>query len=298
MNEPSQPITIRPTTAISSGPRLSLTLGGGGARGLAHLVIIEALEEFGVRPALIRGCSIGAMFGAAYAGGLSAAFMRAHLEEMLGRRFDLVRQLITARSNPVRHVLNLLPVRGALLNAESLLDLVLPSTYPSTFEDLDVPLEIVATDFDAQAPHVFRTGPLTPAVAASIAIPALFSPVRIDGVYYLDGGLVDALPFDRSDSAYDIAIAIDVIGKGRERDANAPPSAIEALVGASHILQAAVVRNKLKWSTPDLYLDAACSRYSALSFHRFSEIIEAAAPVKDEFKRRLEPLLEQAQAGR
>lgn len=128
-------------------PTIALALGGGGARGLAHVLMIEALEELDVRPVVIAGTSIGAVFGAAYAAGLSAKLIRAHTEEILGQRFEFVRHLLSARADPVQKLFNFLPLRSALLNPAALLELLLPSRMPKDFAGLAIPLEVVATDF-------------------------------------------------------------------------------------------------------------------------------------------------------
>ena len=113
--------------AGSRGPSIALALGGGGARGLAHILMLEVLDELGLKPKVIAGTSIGALFGAAYASGLSARLIRAHTEEVLGQRFGFARSLLAARSEPVLRLLNILPVRSSLLSPELLLDQVLPS---------------------------------------------------------------------------------------------------------------------------------------------------------------------------
>ena len=77
--------------------------------------MLEVFDELGLRPKIIAGTSIGAVFGAAYASGLSAELIRAHAEEALSQRFDIVRQLLSARSEPVLKILNFLPIRSSLL---------------------------------------------------------------------------------------------------------------------------------------------------------------------------------------
>src|SRR5262249_32679239 len=124
-----------PPTAAER-PSIALALGGGGARGLAHILVLEVLDELGLRPRIVAGTSIGALVGAAYALGLPAYRIRATVEEMLGDRFDLMRQLFAARSDPVQKVLRLLPVRSALLDAEALLERLVPELDDRDFHDL------------------------------------------------------------------------------------------------------------------------------------------------------------------
>src|SRR4051812_41527838 len=87
----TDPVVPRPENRqLATRPRIALALGGGGARGIAHILMLEAFDELGVKPAIIVGTSIGAIFGAAYAAGHSAAYIRAHTEEILSQRLDLV----------------------------------------------------------------------------------------------------------------------------------------------------------------------------------------------------------------
>src|SRR5690606_1385219 len=94
--------------STSHQPSIGLVLGGGGARGLAHVLMLEVFDELGIKPSIIAGTSIGAIFGAAYASGFTAAEIRAHTEELLTRRLDLVRGLVAARALNLRQWWNLL----------------------------------------------------------------------------------------------------------------------------------------------------------------------------------------------
>ena len=272
-------------------PTIALALGGGGARGLAHILMIEALEELNIRPVVIAGTSIGAVFGAAYAAGLSAKLIRAHTEETLSQRFDFVRNLLSARADPVQRLFNFLPLRSALLNPAALIELVWPSRMPKDFSGLSIPLEVVATDFYAQTQVVLKDGPLAPAVAASMALPAIFQPVTIDGRQLMDGGLVNPLPFDLIAGRADITVAIDVSGAARDPDGASGPRAMEAVFAATQILQRSIVREKLKSMRPDIYIDVDVYAFHALEFHRLKDVLAAAAPAKDALKRHLQRAL-------
>ena len=287
------------TALVSSGGRVALALGGGGARGLAHIVALEAFDELGIRPHLIAGTSIGAIFGAAYASGLSARHIRSHAEELLAQRFDLIRQLFSARAEPVWKLLSFMPVRNALLDAPTLLEAVLPSGVARTFEALQIPLRIVTCDFYAQSEVVHSEGDLRTAVAGSMALPVLFAPVLIGGRAHVDGGFVNPLPFDVVSERGDITVAIDVSGGVRDAggiDPGTPaqrirPSATEILTSSSQILQRSIVREKLKARQPDVLIEAPVDQFTVVDFHRWREILQAAEPLKDELKRHLDRVL-------
>ena len=284
------------STAVIKPPRIGLALGGGGARGLAHILVLEALDELGVTPTHIAGTSIGAIYGAAAAAGLTGKQVRAHTEEILGARVDLVKQLFAARAEPVSKLLNFFPLRTSLFNAESLMDLLLPKQVPQTFAELKTPLAIVATDFYAQEQVVIAAGPIRRAVAASMALPAIFTPVIIDGTPMVDGGLVNPLPFDLLMPLVDITIAVDVAGGPQRRADRTAPSAIEVLTASSQIFQRSIVREKLRATQPDVFIACPVDDYSVLDFHRYKEILAAAAPVKEQLKRLLGPILSSQKA--
>ena len=291
MNPAGKALQVRKPTLSVARPTIALALGGGGARGLAHILMLEVFDELGLRPTIIAGTSIGAVFGAAYASGLSARLIRAHAEEMLSQRFDIVRQLLSARSEPVLKILNFLPIRSALLKPESLLELLLPSKVARDFADLQIPLRVVATDFYAQEQVVLSQGPLRTAIAASMALPALFTPVTIDGRLLMDGGLVNPLPFDVLNGEADITVAIDVSGASTGPGKHPHPSAFAALMSSSQILQRSIVREKLKARQPDIYIDVEVDEFYVLDFYRFKQVLAAAAPAKALLKRQLTRVL-------
>jgi NTE family protein len=281
----------RPPSLLARPPSIGLALGGGGARGIAHILMLEAFDELGIKPKVIAGTSIGALYGAAYASGMTAAQVRARTEETLGRRFDLMRQLFAARSEPARKLLRLVPLRSPFLNPETLLELVLPGKVATDFADLEIPLKVVATDLSSHEAAVLTEGPLRPSVAASIAIPVVFSPVVVAGRILVDGGLANPLPFDLIDGAADLTVAIDVGGTAAEADLGPKPSAIEVVLQSIQILQKSITRERLRYRQPDIYIDVAVGRYAALEFYKFQEILAAAEPAKAALKRQLARVL-------
>lgn len=280
--------------AASAGPTIGLALGGGGARGLAHILVLEVFDELGLRPHLIAGTSIGALFAAAYASGLTASEIRERAEGLLGKRTEIARRLLASPPDSLLELWSLRPLSAALLNPEALLDIVLPDALAARFSGLDPAVLVVATDYYAQAPHVIDRGSLVPALAASIALPALFRPVVLDDRVLVDGGLTNPLPFDLIEARSDVTVAVDVTGGRVPKRDGSPPSAIETTVAASQIMQAAIVREKLARHQPDIVLRPAVERFRILEFYKVAEILAAAAPLKDELKRALDTALSAA----
>lgn len=277
-------------------PSVALALGGGGARGLAHIGILEVLDEMGLRPKAIAGTSIGAIFGAAYASGMSGAEIRAHTVEILTRRFSLIRDLIASPALSAETAKNLFLVRGSLIEPEALLDLVFPGQVAASFEDLKIPLQVVASDYYALDAKTLSSGALRPAVAASMALPVIFKPVRIGDRLFMDGGFTNPLPFDLLDGAADILIAVDVSGVVREDPTDEIPAAFDMLFSLSFFFQRALISEKMKTLQPDVFVEAGTGTFNVLDFMKVSDILEAAEPAKQRFKTQLQRVLAAAPA--
>ncbi|MCB1522048.1 MAG: patatin-like phospholipase family protein [Hyphomicrobiaceae bacterium] len=272
-------------------PRIGLALGGGGARGLAHIPILEAFDELGLKPDIIAGTSIGAIFGAAYASGLSGAEIRAHTQEVLTQRFSLLRELFAARAQSVSGLMGLFAGRSALLDPNALLDIVLPRRLARDFSELVIPLKVVATDFYLQEPVVFDKGPVRRAVAASMALPVIFQPVVVDGRALIDGGLANPLPFDLLKEDADIVVAIDVSGAPTPMADRDHPTAFQALFSSAFIFERTIVREKLKSGQPDIFIEGGTSHFQVLDFLKVGEVLAAAEPAKARLKQQLARIL-------
>jgi NTE family protein len=271
-----------------SEPSLALALGGGGARGLAHIVILEALDELGVRPRVIAGTSIGALIGAAYAAGMTGAEIRAHCRELFQKRTELLRRFFSRWEGRFAELWS--SVRLPVSGGDRLLKALLPRELPETFEELQLPLMVVTTDFYAQDQQIITTGPLVSALTASAALPTLMKPIEIDGRLLIDGGFVNPLPFDLLIGAADIVAAIDVSAGAQPSGGNGP-SFIETLIGASQITLRSIIREKLQAAAPDILIRPNVGPYKVLDFFKSEEILDASAVSKDEFKRALEAKL-------
>ncbi len=175
-------------------PRIGLALGGGAARGFAHIGVIQVLEEAGIKPQLVVGTSAGSLVAALYATGRSGAELG-----MLALGMD--ESALTDWSFPGRGV-----IRG-----EALARYVREQTGGVAIEKMKLPLGIVATDLDSGQPILFQRGDPGVAVRASSAVPAVFQPVRIGDREYVDGGLVSPVPvrFARQMGA-ELVLAIDI----------------------------------------------------------------------------------------
>jgi len=184
---PPQPPVLRP-------PRVGLALGGGAARGFAHIGVIQVLEEAGIPIDLVAGTSAGSLVAALYAAGRNGA--------MLARvALAMDESAITDWAFPGR----------GLIRGEALARYVREQTGGKLIEQLPLPLGIVATDLDNGQAVLFQRGDVGAAVRASSAVPAIFQPVKIGTREYVDGGLVSPVPvrFARQMGA-DLVIAVDI----------------------------------------------------------------------------------------
>ena len=188
---PADPAVPKP---LPKPPRIGLALGGGAARGFAHIGVIQVLEENGIRPDLVVGTSAGSLVAALYASGKSGS--------VLGQLADSMDE--TAITDWA------FPGRG-LIRGDALARYVRDHTGGRTIEKLPLPLGIVATDLDSGAAILFQVGDVGLAVRASSAVPAVFQPVRIGTREYVDGGLVSPVPvrFARQMGA-ELIVAVDI----------------------------------------------------------------------------------------
>lgn len=281
------------TNKVSSKPELVLVLGSGGARGLSHIPVLEALDELGLKPALIAGSSMGAIVGAAYAAGLSGRDLRAHVEASFRDRARVIARLLEARIGKIADLWRGGLGNPVLIDGERLLDLFWPQAVPDRFEELGIPFLSVATDYHLHDEVMLGSGPLTPAVAASLAIPGLVKPVTIGGRVLIDGGAINPLPYDRLLGPGRLVLAVDTSAPAKVSDSRVPEP-LEAMVGVSQILTRALVQRMIERQPPDILIRAGGEGFGGLDFFRWQAILDAAQPAKDEVKRRLSEALERA----
>lgn len=197
-------------------PKVGLALGGGGARGYAHIGVIRALERHGIPIDGIVGTSMGAVIGGAYAAGVDLY----KLEELL-KALDLNRMLGVPRSSILKLVGNVTSEylfqrrdwrERDLASTQALIEFFDLFTRRQAFDELALPFAVVAVDIDTGEEVVLREGSVSRALAAGVAIPGVHYPVKIDGRYLVDGGLLNRVPADVAFErlGVDLVIAVDV----------------------------------------------------------------------------------------
>lgn len=270
-------------------PTFALALGGGGARGICHINIVEALDELGIRPTAIAGSSIGSIIGAGMAAGMSGRDIREYTLELMGKKGSVANKLWSLGPASMRHAV--FGFRLGQFNLELVLDALLPSAMPKTFEGLKIPLKVTATDYYAQSEVIVESGDLRQALAASSAIPALFMPIRMNDRIMIDGGIFNPVPYDHLLDKADIVIAVDVVG-GPEGDGTTMPSRFESLFGASQLMMQSVISLKLRMHPPHIFLRPPVNRFKVLDFRKAHEVLAESQVSKDDLKRQIEMQVE------
>lgn len=287
--------------AVSKGLKIGLALGGGAARGCAHIGVLRALEEKSIPVGCIAGTSIGAMVGAVYAsGGMN------HLEELL-LKMDLL-QLLSYFDVVFPH--------SGLVDGRKVTELLRGILGDRSFDDLSVPFAAVATDLRDGSEVVLSSGDVIDAVRASIAVPGVFTPFVTDDALLVDGGLVDPVPVNvvRSLGA-EFVIAVDlnryVVGSKQEhrtggglrrkkvkkgdgsslvdslideisslmndeekKKKSKGPGLIDVMVTSINIMESSITENKLKVDSPELLIAPKLGHIRFMEFFRAEEAME------------------------
>jgi len=263
-------------------PTFAVAFGGGGARGLAHIHVIDTLDELGIRPRAISGSSIGAIMGAGMAAGMSGKEIHDYARSILSTRRHVAGRIWKAKPGGFGDVP--IGLRVSQFNVERIVQAFLPPVVPPTFEELRIPLRVTATDYFAHALAVFDKGPLYRALAASAALPALFRPVKIENRIYVDGGIYNPIPFDLLEDMADIVIAVDVVGAPEDRG-RATPKSMDLIFGTTQLMMQSIIALKLKTRRPEILLRPRVSHFRVLDFMKVDQVLAETASVRDELKR-------------
>jgi NTE family protein len=276
--------------ATCTAPSIAVALGGGSARGLAHIVVLEALDELGVKPAAIAGTSMGALCGAFYAAGVPAAEIRAGFLKDLASRIGFMRRYAGRVASGLPALWRLR--RPSVIDTVTLFEMLLPDILRCDFAALKIPFMAIAADLGTNEQVVLARGPLIPAIAASCALPAWARPVVIEGRVLIDGGYVNPVPFDVVMDKADITIAVDVTGDPSRTTAAGMPRASAARWGAVQMLFHAVIREKLAARPPAILIRPDVGGFGSAAFFKIGDILAAAEPSREELKRKLSQCLE------
>jgi NTE family protein len=274
--------------------RISLVLGSGGARGLAHIGVIQCLEARGFQISYIAGCSIGALVGGIYAAGKLDVYA------------DWVRAL---QKRDVVRLLDWSFRRGALFGGERIITVLRDMVGEQTIESLHIGFTAVATEINDKREVWLSRGPLFEAIRASMAIPLVFAPVERDGLVLVDGGLINPVPIAptlNDDTGW--TIAVDLNGRAEKLETVEPqalvsdrllpqlrariskfiddlvpraasvephhPSAVELALRSMDTMQTTIARMKLAAYSPKLVIEIPRNICTFFEFHRAAELIE------------------------
>lgn len=274
-------------------PTVALALGAGGAKGLAHIGVIEELEAQGYRITAIAGSSIGALIGGIHAMGKLDVY-RDWVSALA--RFDVLRLVDWTFSG------------GGLIKGEKIIGTLRELIGDALIEELPLAFTAVATDIDREREVWLSRGPLFDAIRASIAIPTVFRPHHIDGRRLVDGALLNPVPVTpliREPADYLVAVSVDgaatepapptageeIVGapgyrqrigafidrlmpRGGAGDAVREPGALELLTQAMDLMQANVSRLRLAAYEPDLLIQLPRNMANPYEFYRARELIE------------------------
>lgn len=302
-------------------PRVGVALGSGSARGWAHIGILRALEEMGVRPVVVTGCSIGSIVGAAQVTG--------HLDD-LETWVRSLRKRDVAAFFDINWRFNGLVDAGRL--REHLARYVAPES--ALIEKLDTAYGSVATNLVNGREIWFTEGKVLDSVMASIALPGLFAPFRHQGHWLVDGGLVNPVPVSLCHAlGAEVVIAVnlngDILGKhfakppAREESGNgaleglldtlrgysaglfpnwseneeSPPSLFDTIASSINITQDRITRSRMAGDPPDVLLTPRLARVGLLEFHRAGEAIDEGRACVERMQPAIEFVLGEKQPG-
>ena len=252
-------------------PRIGLALGAGASRGLAHIGVLQVLEEHGIFPDLIAGSSIGAIVGALYASGISPQMMEGIAENLDMRMYYDVA----------------IPKLG-FVKGERIEELIRLLTKGKTFDELKIPLKVTAVDLKSNQSVILDKGEVYKAVRASISIPGIFVPVFDGDKVLVDGGLLERLPTRVvRDMGADIIIGVDVGYRGQHGD---PSNILGIILQSFEVIELALVDSII--NDEDIYIYPELGDINPMNFDAVKRCVEegrrATLEVIDEIKKKIE----------
>jgi NTE family protein len=267
----------------ASSRKIGLALGGGSARGWAHVGVLRGLEKRGIRPDVVCGTSAGALVGAAYA---------------LGKLDEIERWLALLQWRDVVGYLDFsFGFKGGVIKGRRLFDFFAEHVGDRDIEDLPIPFGVVATDLANGDEIWLRSGSLFHAVRASVSIPGFLRPVKIDGRWLVDGGLVDPVPVALCrELGADVVLGVDInkslLDEDRPLASNRPsewqdgdtdldpptadePGLLEVIERSLYITQSRLARARAKTDPADVLISPAVGHIGFVEFHRAADSFDA-----------------------
>jgi len=272
-------------------PRIGLALGGGGVRGLAHIPVLQVLDDMGITPACVAGTSMGAIIGVLYCGGMKAVEIR---EELLGagqRHFRLPGVL---KGHEILKWLQFVmpDLDGrSLFRADKFLEYLFRRIQSFGFEELKIPMQVVAADFWAREAVVLSSGDLVTAVQASMAVPGVFAPVLRDGRLLVDGGMVNPVPWDILSDDCDVTIAVEATGQRVMTRKDSRPSLTDLLFNTFETAEQNLNRLKRRLSPPDIYIAPELTNIGMLEFSKVDQVFRRTESACAQLRKALEKML-------
>ena len=266
--------TSKTSPAVLKKPiRLGLALGGGAARGFAHVGVIEVLEEAGIKPQLIVGTSAGSVVAAFYASGKTSAQLQ-RISEVMDE------SMLTDWTVPL--------VSRGVMRGDALTKYIDQQLSIKKIEDMKIPLGVVATDLHSGLAILFQRGDVATAVRASSSVPAVFPPVKIGEREYVDGGLVSPVPvrFARQMGA-DVVLAVDI---SSPPEGNKADGMLQILLQTFSIMSKSI--NDFELKDADLVVKPQLTGVGSAAFNERKRSIEAGRAAMKAMLPQLKSLLE------
>jgi NTE family protein len=234
-------------------PKIGLALGSGGARGFAHVGVVKALRDAGIPIHMIAGSSMGALVGAMVSIG--------HTDDNLKRMATLFKR---------KYYMDYIVPKMGFISGKKIKELIRMLTQQKRIEDCEIPLAIVATDLLLGEKVVFRSGRIADAVRASISIPGILVPEKIDGRLLVDGGVIDRVPVSVArEMGADLVIAVDI---SHFKASPEVLSIFDVITQSIDIMQ----REMVRWHevSADIMIRPMVEQYSSTAFKDVNDIIE------------------------
>ena len=261
---------------VDSKPKVGLALSGGGSRGLAHIGVLKMLEREDIPVDFLAGTSMGGVIAAGYAAGLSPEFLAAEAQRM-GQLRNLM--ALMDRSLP----------RLGLFEGQKVQEYLAGHLGDITFDELKIPLALMAVDLETGEEVILRSGRVVDAVRATISLPGVFAPVRLNDWLLVDGGVLNNLPADIvREMGADIVIAVDMGAKiedlprlleaeKKRLPLTQIPLIVETLLRTVGIMRECISAQKLAQARPEVLIKPALSEDVGLflGFNRVAECIAA-----------------------